>query len=188
MSEAQPDDEPDHVGYQRPSKRTRFKKGQSGNPRGRPRNRHQSIPYNSVLGQMVTVREGGLERRVTAAEAFLLQLTQKGLAGDSTAARASLTAVEEARAKRRPDRANEITTIVLIGYGVGVVLKCLGLGIKKNRFDKHKVRWELLPWIVELALNRLGDRHLTMEEQREVWSNTNKPEKVKWPEWWAFLG
>ena len=53
---------------------------------------------------MVTVREDGRERRITAAEAFILQLTQKGLAGDSAAARASLAAIEEARAKRTPHK------------------------------------------------------------------------------------
>jgi hypothetical protein len=30
------------------------------------------VPYHRVLGQMVTIREEGRERRVTAAEAFLL--------------------------------------------------------------------------------------------------------------------
>ena len=37
---------------------------------------------------MVTIREGGVERRVPADEAFLLQLTKRGLEGDSAAARA----------------------------------------------------------------------------------------------------
>ena len=82
------------VGYQQPPNATRFRKGQSGNPRGRPKNRRREIPYDTVLGQMVTIREDGRERRVTAAEAFLLQLTQKGLAGDSAATRASLDAIE----------------------------------------------------------------------------------------------
>src|SRR5205085_2985099 len=78
----------------------RFQKGRSGNPKGRPRNRHREIPYDTLLGQMVTVREDGKERRVTAAEAFILQLTKKGLEGDSASARASLTAIENARAAR----------------------------------------------------------------------------------------
>jgi hypothetical protein len=45
----------------------------------------------------VTVREGGTTRRVTAAEAFLLQLTKSGLEGDGAAARASLAMIELAR-------------------------------------------------------------------------------------------
>jgi Family of unknown function (DUF5681) len=77
-------------GYRRPPKKTRFTKGQSGNRAGRPRGKKREAPYEAVLGQMVTIRDGGVERRVTAAEAFLLQLTKRGVEGDGRAARASL--------------------------------------------------------------------------------------------------
>ena len=186
MSEPQSseEDEPG-FGYKRPREGTRFKKGRSGNPKGRPRARHRQIPYDSVLGQMVTVREDGRERRITAAEAFILQLTQKGLAGDSTAARASLAAIEEAHAKRDPSQAVEVLRIVITAFGLGSAIGDLGIAVKKNRLKKDKVRWELQPWIVEAALNRLGARELTEDEQREVWSNTRTPEKVNWPKWWT---
>src|SRR5215204_954455 len=97
---ADADENREEVGYGRPPKATRFHKGRSGNPKGRPRGRRRDIPYDTLLGQMVTVREDGRERRVTAAEAFILQLTKKGLEGDSASARASLTAIETARAAR----------------------------------------------------------------------------------------
>ena len=70
------------VGYGRPPKRSRFMKGQSGNPAGRPRGRHRLAPFEAVLGQMVTIREGGDERLVTAMEAFFLHLAKRGLEGD----------------------------------------------------------------------------------------------------------
>jgi hypothetical protein len=90
------DDEDGGGGYSRPPKTKRFKMGQSGNPAGRTRGRRREAPYEAVLGQMVTIREGGVERRVTAAEAFLLHLTKRGLEGDSAASRASLTLIEKA--------------------------------------------------------------------------------------------
>lgn len=81
------EDAEDAVGYRRPPVSSRFRKGQSGNPRGRPRGRHRSPPYEAVLGKMVTIREGGAERRITAAEAFLLHVTKKGLEGRRGGAR-----------------------------------------------------------------------------------------------------
>lgn len=132
-------------GYKRPPTATRFVKGRSGNPRGRPRSRHREIPYDTVLGQMVTIREDGRERRVTAAEAFILQLTRKGLQGDSAAARASLAAIETARASRPLANEQKILRIVIIAYGVGTVLRQLGMAIKRNRLSKERVRWELQP-------------------------------------------
>src|SRR4051812_27338039 len=70
------------VGYRRPPAATRFQKGRSGNPKGRPRDRHNRPPYDTVLGQIMTIKEDGVERRVTAAEAFLLYMTKRGLEGD----------------------------------------------------------------------------------------------------------
>lgn len=173
------------VGYRNPPSPSQFKKGQSGNPKGRPKNRRREIPYDAVLGQMVTIRESGRERRVTAAEAFLLQLTQKGLAGDSAAARASLEAIEKASESRK-EHVQGVTKIILssIGSGVDAILGKLSIAFLKYPTDEKRVRWELNPWIVQAALDRLRDPQLTIDEQREVYANTRTPHKVQWPEWW----
>jgi hypothetical protein len=175
----------DDIGYGQPPKATRFQKGRSGNPRGRPRNRRRAIPYDHVLGQMVTIREDGRERRVTAAEAFLLQLTKKGLQGDSAAARASLAAIEDARSKRN-SIAPQIASIICKGVtpgSVGCTLDALGLAVKVRKYADD-AEYELKPWVVELALARLGSRRLSSEQQRTVLDATNKPEQVDWPDWW----
>jgi len=173
------------VGYQQPPRAGRFRKGQSGNPQGRPRNRHRHPPHDTVLGQMVTVRENGRDRRITAAEAFILHLTRKGLAGDNNAARAALAAIEKARPS--VDLRDMIDTIRIcaVGSGADAILEPLGIGRKKFATDETRMRWQLEPWIVEAALDRLGERQLSETEQREVWSNTRTPHKVRWPQWWS---
>lgn len=183
MSEA----EQDPAGYKQPPRAAQFRKGQSGNPRGRPKNRRREIPYDAVLGQMVTIREDGRERRVTAAEAFLLQLTQRGLAGDSAAARTSLEAIEAARAKRGDNRP-VLGKIIwrATETGADAILELLRIATLRYPTDAARVRSELSPWIVEAAIARLGEKRLSQDDQREVWNATRAPHKVNWPEWWAI--
>lgn len=177
----------DDVGYRKPPTSTRFRKGQSGNPRGRPRNRRRELPYDTVLGQMVTIREEGRERRVTAAEAFLLHLTKRGLQGDSAAARASLAAIETARLVGRRDELaiSGIVVHYVTPGSVGPALKALGMAVKLNR-NSENARLQLQPWLVEAALARLGDKRLTAEEQQTVVKATRSPDKVQWPDWWTI--
>ncbi|MEM8644201.1 MAG: DUF5681 domain-containing protein [Pseudomonadota bacterium] len=181
--------DPQAVGYGKPPQSSRFKKGRSGNPKGRPKSRRRKVPYDTVLGQMVTIREDGRERRVTAAEAFLLQLTQKGLAGDSAAARASLDAIEVARnARVQHEHGPKTIAWTIVESGVDSILGTLGIAQRKYPTDGARMRWHLNPWIIERALDRLGEGTLTTEEQREVWHATRTPHKVQWPAWWRYRG
>lgn len=178
--------QPEQVGYGRPPVSTRFKKGRSGNPKGRPRNRRRDIPYDTLLGQMVTVREDGRERRVTAAEAFILQLTKKGLEGDSASARASLSAIEVARAARAAHGYGVEPVSFRIRFaGLCCTIEDLGIGQLLHPTDEQRVKLMLKPWIVEAALAWLGSRRLSPEEQQTVLSSTHTPHKVRWPDWWV---
>jgi hypothetical protein len=138
---------------------------------------------------MVTIREEGRERRVTAAEAFLLHLTKRGLQGDSAAARASLAAIEAARGVARCD-APAVSCIVVhyVAPGsVGPALDALGMAVKINK-SLGSARYQLRPWLVEAALERLGDTRLTVEQQQAVVKATRSPDQVQWPDWWTVRG
>ena len=181
----QDDIEESDVGYRNPPKATRFPKGQSGNPAGRPRGRHREAPYEAVLGQMVKIREGGAERNVTAAEAFLLKLTKRALEGDDAAARAALAAIEEARERNGPGYPLPLTIIrkIVDPGSVTHALEPLRMAKKLDPY-RETARMELEPWIVEAALTRLDGR-LSPAEQRIIVEATRTPHKVRWPEWWT---
>jgi Family of unknown function (DUF5681) len=179
--------EDSEVGYRRPPKATRFTKGQSGNPAGRPRGRRREAPYEAILGQMVTIREDGTTRRVTAAEAFLLKLTKSGLEGDSAAARASLAAIEHAREQHNAGLGGpRISVIVREIVEPGSVTSALQPLRMARKLDPYRetAQIALEPWLVEAALARL-DRRLSPADQRTIVKATRTPHRVRWPDWWS---
>ena len=92
----QSDDSPDRlrnvsaeyeVGYRKPPMASRFKPGRSGNPGGRPKRPSMNGAFDRVANRMLTVRQGGRKRRMTAVEALLLGLMDRALKGDRVAER-----------------------------------------------------------------------------------------------------
>jgi Family of unknown function (DUF5681) len=74
------------VGYGRPPKHRQFRKGQSGNPNGRPRgSRNASTLLDEALKERVVVSEAGRRRGMTKLEAILKQLVNRAAQGDHRA-------------------------------------------------------------------------------------------------------
>jgi hypothetical protein len=174
----------DVIGYKRPPRSTRYSAGVSGNPKGRPKRKGEGLPYARILDRMVTIKEGLRARQVTAEEAFLLYLRKKALDGNE-AAQERLEEIQAFRRERDPDLEG-ITTIVSVIISPdnpNYALRLLKMAEKLYPFQPH-VQIRLEPWLVQRALDRLGDRRLNATEQATVVAATRMPGKVRWPDWW----
>lgn len=75
------------VGYGRPPLHTRFKPGQSGNPRGRKKgSRSVASIISSSFDRKVIVTENGRTRKVYVLDAVIIRIQQDALKGDAKAA------------------------------------------------------------------------------------------------------
>src|ERR1700724_4675339 len=70
------------VGYGKPPRDTRFKRGQSGNPRGRPPGaKNLSTLLNEALNELVVVTENRGRKRIRKRQAAFKALVKRGAKG-----------------------------------------------------------------------------------------------------------
>lgn len=79
------EDDNNTVGYGNPPKHHQFKKGQSGNPKGRPSNRVLHEILQDVMNEVITVMANGEKIKMTKKEAFVRQLMNDSMKGKSQA-------------------------------------------------------------------------------------------------------
>ena len=77
----------DEVGYGRPPPEHRFRPGQSGNPKGRPRGANsEATILQQLLQRKIVVHQNGRARKITVLEAILLRFTEDSLKGNTKSA------------------------------------------------------------------------------------------------------
>jgi hypothetical protein len=71
------------VGYSKPPKQTRFKRGRSGNPAGRPKGSKSLKTFlMAAWDEIVTVNENGVSKQISKREAAAKQLANRAAMGD----------------------------------------------------------------------------------------------------------
>ncbi len=72
------------VGFKKPPVHSQFKKGQSGNAKGRPKGTQNFITViNRALNEKIPIVENGRRRSITKLEATVKQLCNKAAQGDA---------------------------------------------------------------------------------------------------------
>jgi len=91
------------VGYGKSPRHTRFKKGQSGNPRGRPSgSKNLSTLLTEALNEVVIVAENGGRRKITKRQAIITQLVNQSAKADWRATKILLDILQVIEARTEP--------------------------------------------------------------------------------------
>jgi Family of unknown function (DUF5681) len=99
-----PEKEPEYeVGYGKPPRHTRFVKGRSGNPRGRPPGtKNLKTLLSEALNEPVIVTENGGSRKVTKRQAIITQLVNRSATADFRAIKILLDIVRDIERQTEP--------------------------------------------------------------------------------------
>jgi hypothetical protein len=91
------------IGYGKPPHGTRFVKGRSGNPRGRPPGAKSfNALLSDKLNEPVTVAENGGRRKISKREAIVTQLVNRSAAADFRAIKILLDIVRDIERQSEP--------------------------------------------------------------------------------------
>ena len=91
------------VGYGKPPRHTRFPKGQSGNPRGRPTGaKNLKTLLSEALNEPVIVTENGGHRKITKRQAIITQLVNRSATADLRAIKILLDILREIEGQTEP--------------------------------------------------------------------------------------
>lgn len=174
--------------------RGQFRKGQSGNPKGRPA-RQQTLSasgsaFDVVVERTLAVTRNGVRREITMEEALQDRTYQDALAGKRMARREVLKWIERREAwmaKRQPTAGPTIQWLEPEQDPSNADAAMLILGIADHnpaRADLDRERAQLLlePWAVELALRRRRTaKALTQNEIDEIRRCTRDVARVRLP-------
>jgi hypothetical protein len=176
------------------SRRTgQFQKGQSGNPKGRPRKQiappdRTRSAFEIVLEKRMTVTQGGVDQELSVEEALQLRTYQNALAGNRLAQREVLKMIAK-REKAIADSGHRTEPSVTLKMepteprDADAAMCLLGIAAPDKSREEHNPDALLLePWAVQAALSRRrGGTALTELDVPEIERCTRAPETLRWP-------
>ena len=181
------------VGPGHSPKSTRFRKGVSGNPHGRPRKERpadSTSAFGVVVDKKLTIDQNGKSREVTIEEALWHKTYQNAIAGDSSGQREVLKMIKKrdahlvARKAKKPAPWNDVK-FVYPPADADEALLVLGIATRHPAHeDLGADREQLLlePWSVQAALGRRrGGSKLTEREIEEIQRCTRDAATLRWP-------
>ena len=167
---------------------TRFEKGRSGNPAGRPKVRRPHVSaFDIIFDKTLTVTQGGVERELTVDEALQLHTYQAALKGSKMAIRSVLKMIERrevAMAKLNPPKSPPATMeIERDSDNADEAMRILGIARIQKESDSggywnHHLR--LATWATQAALSRPGRRRFDEKDVDTIKRLTCDPERLKW--------
>jgi hypothetical protein len=177
------------VGPGWPPESGRFRKGTSGNPKGRPKSRPVSSTsaFDVVIDRTLTVMQNGKPRELTVEEALQHRTYQEAIKGNRAALRQVLIMIvkrEKWFAARRPVRGVNLLIEPEDPANANEALLLLGIAEKDTRWEHASDRYERLvlrPWAVQAALSRPGRRRLSAQNVLDINRCTHNAETLRWP-------
>ena len=163
---------------------TRFKPGQSGNPRGRPpKSRRPNISaFEIVLDKRLTATVGGKERELSVEEVLQQQTLKDALAGKRMAIRKVLKMIEKREAalakKIRPASAPVTMETHHCADNANQAMRILDIAVPDHT---HPNRWMVQAWATQAAISRPGRSKFSQRDVHDIKFFTNDPDTLRWP-------
>lgn len=166
------------IGYKRPPAHTRFVKGKSGNPKGRPKGTGAADGLARLVNQPVTVTLDGRQQKVPLSEALVLGLAQRGLGGNVVATREFIKIADKVKAERKAaEQEDEVPSFVTFRL-TGPAEDCNDALQKLGVIELYEDRWRICTWVVEEALERDRERLANENDRQVIANNMMSPEAL----------
>ena len=179
------------TGRGRPPVASRFRKGQSGNPNGRPKAQPPSTgsAFEIVMDRTLTVSRSGVAHQVSVEEALQHQTYRDALSGNRAARNEVFRMIERRERAIAATGAKQRRNITLESEMVDpqnadAALLCLGIASRdpsRARSEEYGEALLLEPWAVQKALSRRrGGARLSKKEVSEIKRCTRDAGSLRW--------